>query len=298
MDTIYQNAGALHLEASELEKIAKIIRRDILTLIANAGSGHTGGSLSGTDYLTALLFNEVKLDPKVPKWEERDFWNVSNAHVSPLIYSAMAERGYFPLSDLLGFRQFTGKLQGHPSAHDTPGLETSAGSLGQGLGIAVGAALAAKLDKKPRRHYCCMGDGEQQEGSVWEAAMSAAHYKLDNLVGIIDYNRLQIDGNVSEVLEIASIVDKYRSFGWHVIDINGHNMKAILNAFREAKEVEDMPTMIIANTVMGKGWPEIEDNHIWHGRPPTISEADQGLRELGTTYDEWRMRLENDGVVS
>ena len=265
-------------------------------MLANAGSGHTGGSLSVTDFLTALLFHEVNLDPANPAWPDRDFWNVSNAHVSPVIYSVMAERGSFPLDKLLGFRQFKGSLQGHPSVHDTPGLEVSAGSLGQGLSVAVGVALAAKMDNHPRRAWCCMGDGEQQEGSIWEAALSAAHYKLDNLCGIVDLNGLQIDGKTADVLNVEPLAEKYRAFGWHVVEIDGHDMAAILGAFTEAKATVGKPTAILARTVMGKGWLEIEGNHLWHGRPPTVEEADRALHGLGTTYENWRSRLDNNGA--
>lgn len=290
-----RSKGRLEWSADRLEAVALDVRRDILTLLANAGTGHTGGSLSVADFLTALLFHEVQLNPADPGWSERDFWNVSNAHVSPVIYSTMAERGYFPIRDLLGFRSFSGHLQGHPSCKDTPGIEVSAGSLGQGLGVAVGVALAAKMDGHQRRCYCCMGDGEQQEGSVWESVLSAAHYKLDNLVAIIDLNHLQIDGPTADVINIEPLDAKYEAFGWHVLNVDGHSMTELLGAFREAKTVKGKPTVIMAHTTMGKGWKAIENDHRWHGRPPTTEEADRALRELGTSYEEWRARIAANG---
>lgn len=291
-------AGRLRWSADALETVARDVRCDILTLLANAGSGHTGGSLSGTDYLTAILFHEAAIDPGQPNWADRDFWHVSNAHVSPLIYSVMAERGYFTLRDLLGFRSFEGHLQGHPSAHDTVGLEVSAGSLGQGLSVGIGVALAAKMDGHPRRCYVCMGDGEQQEGSVWEAAMSAAHYKLDNLLAIVDVNRLQIDGPTEKILNIEPLGDKYKAFGWHVVTIDGHDMKAILAAFEEARSMKGKPTVILAQTIMGKGWPAIEDDYTWHGKPPTKEQADEALQGLAANYGGWWARLESNGMMS
>jgi transketolase len=291
-------AGRLGWTPEKLEEVARDIRRDILTLLANAGTGHTGGSLSVTDFLTAILFHEANLDPANPDWSDRDVWHVSNAHVTPVIYSAMAERGYFPKRDLLQFRQFEGHLQGHPSAHDTPGVEVSAGSIGQGLSVMVGVALASRMDGHPRRVFCCMGDGELQEGSIWEAAMSASHYHLDNLVGIVDANGVQIDGRTDDVIRIEPLAEKWAAFGWHVIDIDGHDMEAILAAFQEARGVEGRPTVILARTKMGKGWAAIEDDYRWHGRPPTLEEADEALGELGTSYELWRARLasDSDGV--
>ncbi len=272
---------------------AREVRRDILTLIANAGSGHTGGSLSCADFATALLFNELNLDPANPQWDQRDLWHFSIGHVTPVIYSVMAERGYFPPADLLGFRQFHGHLQGHPSTHDTPGLEVAAGSLGQGLGMVIGAALGSKMDKHPRRCWCVMGDGEQQEGSVWEAVMSAAHFKLDNITAIVDLNGVQIDGRTKDVMNIEPLADKYTAFGWRVIEIDGHDMAAILKAFKEANTYIGKPTVILAKTKMSHGVAEIEDDYRWHGRPVKVAEAERYLAGMGTTYAEWRGRLEN-----
>jgi transketolase len=286
-----QQPGRLELPAEELRDIAKDVRRDILTLIANAGSGHTGGSLSACDFLTAIAFHAAKIDPRHPNWDERDFWNVSNAHITPLIYSVMAERGYFPRNELLGFRQLKGNLQGHPSAHDTPGIEVSGGSLGQGLSVAVGVAMASKMDNHPRRVFSCLGDGELQEGQIWEAAMCAAHFHCDNLTAIVDYNRVQIDGPVEDVMGIDPLADKWRAFNWYVLEIDGHDMDDILDALAQADANKDRPTVILAHTVMGKGWQDIEDDYRWHGKPPTVDEANTALMQLGTSYEEWRERL-------
>ncbi|MCB2212896.1 transketolase [bacterium] len=299
MPTVDRTApGRLELPADELRAIATDVRRDILTMIANANSGHTGGSLSACDFLTAILFHAATIDPRNPSFDNRDFWNVSNAHISPLIYSVMAERGYFPLCELLGFRQLKGNLQGHPSAHDTPGIEASAGSLGQGLSVAIGVAMASRLDKHPRRVFCCLGDGELQEGSIWEAALSAAHYHCDNLTAIVDYNGAQIDGRVEDIIGIAPLAEKWESFNWHVLEIDGHDMDQILDALREADRLTQQPTVILAHTLMGKGWREIEDDYRWHGKPPTVDQANTALMQLGTSYDEWRERLAGSEVTA
>lgn len=282
----------------KLEEVARDVRRDILTMLAVAGSGHTGGSLSMTDLLTALLFHEVALDPRNPDWPDRDWWNVSNAHVSPVIYSVMAERGYLPLAKLLSFRTFAGDLQGHPSSHDTPGIEVSAGSLGQGFSVAAGAALASKLDGHPRRHWVTLGDGELQEGSIWEAAMFAAHYELDNLAAVVDLNGLQIDGATHDVLGVEPVGEKYSAFGWRVFEVNGHEMGELVQAFEQVRTARGKPSVILAHTVMGKGWPAIENDHRWHGRPPTVEEASRALEGLGTTFDHWKRRLSDNGVES
>lgn len=283
-------------EIERLEAKALDVRRDIITLLANAGTGHSGGSLSSADYATALLFHEANIQPGNPSWKDRDYWHFSIGHVTPLIYSVMAEAGYFPLKDLLHFRTFDGHLQGHPSAKDTPGIEVSAGSLGQGLSICVGAALASQLDRHPRRIYCIIGDGELQEGSIWEAAMSASHYRLGNLCGFVDVNRKQIDGDTADVLAIEPLAEKWNAFGWNVIEINGHSMNEILQAFIEAKKVTEKPSVILGQTVMGKGVSFMEDDHLWHGRPPSIDQAEQALSELGTDYTTWKNRIETNGA--
>ncbi len=286
------------LSAPDLRAMALNVRRDIITMNANAKTGHTGGPLSCADYATALLFHEMVIDPKNPTWSERDMFHWSIGHVTPVIYSVMAEAGYWPKADLMKFRQFDGHLQGHPARTDTPGIEVSSGSLGQGLSVAIGMALAARLDGSARRVYCQMGDGEQQEGQVWEAAMCAAHYKLDNLVGFVDVNRMQIDGEVEKIMGIEPIADKYRSFRWHVIDIDGHDMDAILQAFDEARSTKGKPTVILARTVMGKGVSFMENEYAWHGKPPKMDEAEKALAELGTTFAEWSSRLLADGPAT
>ena len=282
----------LQLSLDELRERALFVRRDIVTLLARAQSGHSGGPLSSADFGTALFFHEMDVNPERLDDPSRDLWHFSIGHVTPVIYALMAERGYFPLADLLGFRQFKGHLQGHPSKHDTPGIEVSSGSLGQGLSVCCGMAYGSRFDKNPRRVYCVMGDGEQQEGQIWEAAMFAAHYKLDNLCAVIDYNRKQIDGDVQDVLGIAPLADKWRAFGWHVIEADGHDIKRILAAFDEARATKGKPSVILAHTVMGKGISYMEDDYKWHGVPPNVEQAEKALAELGTSLAEWTRRLE------
>jgi transketolase len=284
-------AGRLQWPADRLRHKALEIRRDIVTLLVKSQTGHSGGPLSSADLGTALFFHEMNLDPRNPAWPERDFWHFSIGHITPLIYSLMAERGYFPLADLMKFRAFDGHAQGHPSAHDTPGIEVSAGSLGQGLSVCCGVAMAARIDRHPRRVYCVMGDGEQQEGQIWEAAMFAGHYGLDQLCGLIDYNRKQIDGDVEDVLGIAPLADKWRAFRWNVIECNGHDLDDLLRALAEARAFKGRPSVILAHTAMGKGVSTMEDDYRWHGKPPKPDEGERALQELGTTYAEWSARL-------
>jgi transketolase len=283
--------GRLQWPVERLERKALEIRRDILTLLIKAQSGHTGGPLSCADFGTALFFHEMNLDPAEPQWADRDFWHFSIGHVTPVIYSLMAERGYFPLKDLMQFRTFEGHAQGHPSRHDTPGVEISAGSLGQGLSVCCGVAMAARIDHHPRRVYCVMGDGEQQEGQIWEAAMFAGHYKLDSLCAFVDYNRKQIDGDVEDVMGIKPLGDKWRAFNWNVIEVNGHAMTEILAALAAARAHQGRPTVILAHTAMGKGVSFMEDDYRWHGKPPKPDEGERALQELGTSYAEWSARL-------
>jgi transketolase len=284
-------AGRLLWDAGRLTAKALEIRRDIITLLAKAQTGHSGGPLSCADFGTALFFHELNIDPAHPTWPDRDFWHFSIGHVTPVIYSLMAERGYFPLRDLMKFRAFDGHAQGHPSAHDTPGIEVSAGSLGQGLSVCCGVAMAARIDRHPRRIYCVMGDGEQQEGQIWEAAMFAGHYRLDNLCGMIDYNRKQIDGDVEDIIGIAPLADKWRAFEWNVLECDGHDLADILRAFREARGHRGQPTVILAHTVMGRGVSFMADDYRWHGKPPKPEQAEVALQELGTSYAEWSERL-------
>lgn len=279
------------LNVEQLKSKALEIRRDIITMLTYAGSGHSGGSLSSADYGTALFFNEMNIEPKNLSYKDRDLWFFSIGHVTPLIYSLMAEAGYFPKNDLLLFRQFKGRLEGHPCKKHVPGIEVSAGSLGQGLSVAVGAALGSKLDKHPRRVYVVCGDGELQEGQIWEAAMSAAHYKLDNLCAFVDYNKLQIDGNVEDVMGIHPLGDKFRAFNWNVVEIDGHNFEEILDALEKARNFKGRPTVILGNTIMGKCVSFMENNHKWHGNPPSKEQAVVALAELGTTLEDWTKRL-------
>lgn len=284
-------AGRLGWTAEQLRGVALDLRRDIITLLAKSQTGHSGGPLSSADFGAALFFNELKIDPSNPQWMERDYWHFSIGHITPLIYSLMAERGYFPLKDLMKFRAFDGHAQGHPSRHDTPGIEVSAGSLGQGLSVSCGVAMAARMDSHPRRVYCVMGDGEQQEGQIWEAVMFAAHYRLDNLCGIIDYNRKQIDGDVEDILGLKPLGAKWAAFNWHVIECDGHEMDDILRAFAEARAHKGRPSVILAHTVMGQGISYMADDYRWHGKPPKMDQAEVALKELGTSYAEWSERL-------
>ena len=286
-------AGRLEWPAARLRAKALEVRRDILTLLVQSQSGHTGGPLSAADFGTALFFHELNVDPADPHWPGRDFWHFSIGHVTPVIYSLMAERGYFPLRDLLQFRTFAGHLQGHPSRHDTPGIEVSSGSLGQGLSVCCGAAVAARMDGHPRRVYCVMGDGEQQEGQVWEAAMFAGHHGLDNLCAIVDYNRKQIDGDVEDICGIRPLADKWRAFRWNVLEVDGHDLDAILAAFAAARAHRGRPTVILAHTVMGRGVSFMADDYRWHGKPPKPAEGERALQELGTCFAEWSARLRN-----
>jgi transketolase len=282
----------LDYDVSQLRERALFVRRDIVALLARSQSGHSGGPLSSTDFGTVLFFHELNVDPAHLDDPHRDLWHFSIGHITPCIYALMSERGYFPLKDLLQFRRFEGHLQGHPSRHDTPGIEVSSGSLGQGLSVCCGMALGSRMDGNPRRVYCVMGDGEQQEGQIWEAAMFAAHYKLDNLCAVIDYNRKQIDGDVQDVMGIAPLADKWRAFGWHVTECDGHDIGKILGAFDEARRTKGKPTVILAKTIMGKGVSYMEDDYRWHGVPPNIEQAQKAMVELGTTLEEWTKRLE------
>jgi transketolase len=284
---------SLRLPVETLQQKALFIRRDIITMLIESQTGHSGGPLSCADFCAALAFYEANYDPRNPSWPERDMWFFSIGHVTPVHYAMLAEAGFFPLKDLMRFRKFGAHCQGHPSCLDTPGVEVSSGSLGQGLSVAVGAAIGSRMDKHSRRVYCIMGDGEQQEGSIWEAAMSAAHYRLDNLCAIIDFNRAQIDGFVEDVMGIEPLAEKYRAFNWHVIQANGHDMKDIVAAFEAARAVKNQPSVILAHTIMGQGVSFMEDDPSWHGKPPKPDEGKKALIELGTTWEEWSERLRN-----
>ena len=264
----------------ELQARAKDIRRSIIKMTGAAGSGHPGGSLSAADIVTTLYFHVLRLRPEEPDWPDRDRFVLSKGHAAPVLYAALAERGFFPKEELLTLRKFGSRLQGHPDMKSLPGVEMSTGSLGQGLSVANGMALAAKLDGKDYRVYVLLGDGECQEGMVWEAAMAAAHYRLDNLTAFLDYNGLQIDGPVREVMSTEPLTEKWRAFGWHVLLIDGHDIGAILSAVEEAKETKGRPTIIVAKTVKGKGVSFMENQVGWHGVAPKAEQVAQALAEL------------------
>ena len=266
---------------TDLKVKATHIRELILTALTEAGSGHTGGSLDLVDVFTVLYFGHLRHDPKHPQWEGRDKVVLSIGHTAPVLYATLATAGYFPEEEMMTLRKLGSRLQGHPSyVFQLPGLETCSGSLGQGLGVALGMALTAKMDGSPTRVFCVMGDGEQQEGSVWETAMAAAHYKMDNLCAIIDRNRLQIDGGTEEVMGIDPLMDKWRAFGWNAIEIDGHDYSQIKMALDRADQTQGSPTVIIADTVMGKGVPSIENNNAWHGKAPSKEQLQRFLAEL------------------
>jgi len=264
----------------ELIGKAKVIREHIIKMTCAAGSGHPGGSLSAADIVTALYFHELRLDPSRPDWSDRDRFVLSKGHAAPVLYAALAERGFFPVEELMTLRKLGSRLQGHPDMRKVPGVEMSTGSLGQGLSAANGMAIAAKLNKQDYRVYALLGDGEIQEGQIWEAAMAASHYKLDNVTAFLDHNGFQIDGPVREVMSPEPVADKWRAFGWHVVEIDGHDIKQILDALEEAKTIKGKPTMIVAETVKGKGVSFMENQVGWHGVAPKPDEMEKALAEL------------------
>ena len=264
----------------ELQKKALDIRKGIVTAVHSAKSGHPGGSLSATDIFTYLYFEEMNIDPANPKAEDRDRFVLSKGHVAPGYYSTLANRGYFPVEDLKTLRHTGSYLQGHPDMKHIPGVDMSSGSLGQGLSCAVGMALAAKLQGKDYRTYCLCGDGEIQEGQIWEAAMFAGHRNLDNLVVIVDNNNLQIDGKISDVCSPYPIDKKFEAFNFHVINVDGNDFDSLRAAFEEAKATKGMPTAIVAKTIKGKGVSFMEDNAGWHGKAPNDDEYATAMEEL------------------
>ncbi len=266
-------------EIKLLEQKARYIRKLIVEMIFKAGSGHPGGSLSLADILTCLYFSVMRHDPSNPTWPERDRFHLSKGHACPAWYAVLACAGYFPESHLWTLRKLGSILQGHPDKH-TPGIDVASGSLGQGLSVALGIALAGKLDQKNHRVYCALGDGELQEGNVWEAAMAAAHFGAHNLCAIVDHNRFQIDGQVESVMSIHPLPEKWKSFGWHVLEIDGHSFEEILCAFRSAQGVLNAPTVIIASTTKGKGVSLMENVLDFHGRAPTKEERERAIQEL------------------
>ena len=269
----------------ELEKTANDIRMSIIEMLLEAKSGHTAGTLGMADIFTLFYFHTLKHDPKNPSWPDRDRVVLSNGHICPVLYAAMAYSGYFPVEELLTLRKFGSRLQGHPHRAFLPMLETSSGPLGEGLSQAVGMALADKIDTgaNPRRYiYCFMSDGEHDEGNVWEAMMLAGKHKLRNLIAIVDRNNIQIDGVTEQVMPLEPIVDKWRSFNWHVIEVGGHDFRALDEAIEQAQAIYEKPIVIIAHTIPGKGVKEFERDYKWHGAPPNKEQAEMALAELRT----------------
>ncbi len=264
-----------------LKEKAKKIRLNTVKSLGIAGSGHPGGALSIVDILIVLYFHSMRIDPKNPKWPDRDRFVLSKGHAAPALYATLAEAGYFPQEELWTLRKFGSILQGHPDLRKTPGVEMSTGSLGQGLSASNGMAIAGKLDKRDYRVYVALGDGECQEGQVWEAAMTSTHMRLDNLTAFIDYNGLQIDGNIEDVKSLKNIPDRFRSFGWNVVEIPGHDIQAIDNAIGLAKATKGRPTLVVAHTLKGKGISFMEGVADWHGRAPNEEETRQAVAELG-----------------
>jgi transketolase len=267
----------------ELELKANDIRQSIIEMLVKAGSGHTAGPLGMTDIFTALYFHTLKHNPREPKWVDRDRLVLSNGHICPVLYATMAHAGYFPVEELLTLRQLGSRLQGHPHREFLPMLETSSGPLGSGLSQAVGMALADRIDNgksTQKRIYCMTSDGEHDEGNTWEAIMLAGKERLSNLVCVVDRNNIQIDGNTEDIMPLEPFVNKYITFGWNVIEIDGHNMEEIVDAFEKARAVFEKPTCIMAHTIPGKGVREFEHKYEWHGKPPNKEEAEMALKEL------------------
>lgn len=265
----------------QLDNIARELRIDIIKSIHAAGSGHPGGSLSAAEMMAVLFFHEMNLDPKDPDKKDRDKFVLSKGHAAPALYAALAHRGFFPREDLLTLRKLGSKLQGHPDMRKVPGVEMSTGSLGQGISTAVGMALAGKLDHSSGRIYAMLGDGELQEGLVWEAFMAAAHYKLDNLTALIDWNGIQIDGRNDDIMCVTPVDEKLKSFGWETTLIDGHDVRAVAEALSRAKACQGRPFAIIAKTVKGKGVSFMENTSAWHGKAPNDEETLRALAELG-----------------
>jgi len=276
MDTLHES------KLKELEKTANDLRRDIIEMILEAGSGHPAGALGMADIFSALYFHILRHDPKNPDWQERDRLVLSNGHICPILYASLARAGYFPIKDLKTLRKFGSPLQGHPYRKDLKGIENTSGPLGEGLSQAIGMALAARLDGKKHRIYCVMSDGEQDEGMVWEAIMSAGKFRLSNLTAIIDRNNIQSDGFTEDIMPLDSLKEKYEAFNWHVLEVDGHNIEAFVDAVNEAKAIYEKPTAIIAHTIPGKGVGFMESDYEWHSRGIKKEEALKALSELST----------------
>ncbi len=270
----------------QLKKYATLIRRHIIEEVYHAASGHPGGSLSCTDIFAVLYFHEMRVDIHNPQWSDRDRFVLSKGHCAPALYAALAEKGFFPVEELPKFRSIESYLQGHPSMRDVPGVDMSTGSLGQGFSASVGMALAGKLDNKDYRVYTILGDGELQEGQVWEASMSAAHYKLDNLTAFLDHNGLQIDGKITEVMSPEPVEEKFKAFGWNIIEVDGHDYVQIIDAIDKAKSTKSKPTIVIAKTTKGKGVSFMENEVGWDGSAPNKEQRDQAIAELDATLAE------------
>ncbi len=265
-----------------LEKQAEATRETVIKMLVEAGSGHTAGPLGMADILTAFYFHILQHRPDEPLWEGRDRFILSNGHICPVLYATLAHAGYFPVEECLTLRKFGSRLQGHPERARLPGLETTSGPLGEGLAQAAGIAYAFRMDEKKQRVFCAMSDGEQEEGNTWEAVMFAGKNKLHNLTAIMDRNNIQIDGMTEDVMPLEPLADKYRAFNWHVLEVNGHDIMAFIQAIEEARAVYEKPTLIIAHTIPGKGVPEIEFDYHWHGKPPTKEEGKRFLKEIRT----------------
>jgi len=274
------SAKAKALSVEDMKAVAKTLRRHIITMIGKANSGHPGGSLSSVEIIVTLYFAVLRHKPSAPQWPDRDRFVLSKGHAAPVLYAALAECGYFPVDELTTLRQLNSRLQGHADRTVTPGVEMSSGSLGQGLSFSIGVTLAGRLKSQDYRVYVLLGDGECDEGQVWEGAMAAAHFKLDNLVAIVDNNGLQIDGWNCDVMNLEPFNKKWEGFGWHVIEVDGHDFTQLLGAFEQAKQVKGQPVVIIAHTVKGKGVSFMENNPAFHGKAPTATEVEIALKEL------------------
>ncbi|MFA6309060.1 MAG: transketolase [Clostridia bacterium] len=278
---------------NELKIQATKIRKHVIDEVYHAASGHPGGSLSCADILTVLYFDEMRIDPQNTQWPDRDRFVLSKGHCAPGLYATLAERGYFPTEDLVGFRSAESYLEGHPNMRAVPGVDMSTGSLGQGISAAVGMAIAGRIDKKDYRVFALLGDGESEEGEVWEAAMAAAHYKLSNLTAFLDHNGLQIDGEIVNIMSPEPLDKKFEAFGWNVIKINGHEYSQIEEAIAEAKKVTDRPSLILAETIKGKGVSFMENQVGWHGSAPSEEQRNQAMAELDATLH--KLEVEKNG---
>lgn len=268
-------------EIKRLKEMCKSVREDIVTMTHDAGSGHPGGSLSAVEIMTVLYFGGImQVDPENPDWEDRDRFILSKGHVAPVVYSVLARRGFFPVSAMKTLRRMGSILQGHPHMASTPGLDCSAGSLGQGLSVANGIAMAFRKKQKKQRVYCLMGDGELQEGQIWEAAMTAPQHKLDNVCAIVDYNHVQLDGTIEEIKDLGDLALKWKAFGWNVIETDGNDIASVMDAFELAKTIKGRPSLILAHTVKGKGVSFMENDCNWHGTAPDDEQLAAALKEI------------------